>query len=139
VSFTSATGTIDVATLVVHLDGNGRPARLPDWFGPLYAAAAQGRTLNSRLVLPGPPADSAWRPWPVRSTDLDVMGHVNNAVTWAAIEDECARRGVRPAAVTVEWSGALEGSDDIGLRSTPTGVWLVVDGAVRVAAALVPA
>jgi hypothetical protein len=72
----------------------------------------------------------------VRSTDLDVMGHVNNAVTWAAVEDECARRGVLPVAATVEWTGALEASDAIELRSTPTGVWLVVGGAVRVAAEL---
>jgi acyl-ACP thioesterase len=136
VSFTAASGTVDVATLVVHLDRTGRPARLPDWFGSVYAEAAMGRTLTSRLVLPGPPDDAVARSWPVRSTDLDVMGHINNAVTWAAVEDECSRRGRLPATVTVEWSGALEATDDIVLRSTPTGLWLVVDAAVRVAAAL---
>ena len=124
------------ATLVVHLDAQGRPAKLPGWFSEVYAEAAVGRTLTSRLVLPGPSDDAAVRPWPVRSTDLDVMGHVNNAITWAAVEDECARRGVLPAAVAVEWSGALEATDAIELRSTATGVWLVVDGAVRVAASL---
>jgi acyl-ACP thioesterase len=137
VSFASRSGTVDVATLVVHLDPAGRPARLPTWFAPTYGEAALGRTLTSRLVLPGPPENAATRDWPMRSTDLDVMGHVNNAVTWAAVEDECHRRGVVPGAVAVEWSGALEVTDDIELRSTATGIWLVVDGAVRVAAELV--
>jgi acyl-ACP thioesterase len=136
VSFTGASGRVDVATLVVHLDAGGRPAKLPTWFGETYAEAALGRTLTTRLVVGGPPEGAAARPWPVRSTDLDVMGHVNNAITWAAIEDECARRGVLPVGATVEWSGALEPDDAIELRSTPTGVWLVVDDAVRVAAEL---
>lgn len=134
VTFATASGTIDTATLVVHLDGNGRPAKLPGWFETTYAEAAVGRTLTSRLVLPGPPADADARPWPTRSTDLDVMGHVNNAVTWAAVEDELARQERVPASVVVEWSGALEGDDDIELRSSGDGIWLTVGGAVRVAA-----
>ena len=136
VSFTTPSGTVDVATLVVHLDSAGRPAKLPEWFASTFAEAALGRTLNSRLVLPGPPDGATARPWPVRSTDLDVMGHVNNAITWAAVEDECARRGVVPSAVMVEWSGALEATDDIRLLATAEDLWLTVDGAVRVAAAV---
>lgn len=135
VSFRSGSGVLDVATLVVHLDRSGRPARLPDWFESTYAEAACGRTLTSRLVLPGPPDDAEVRPWPTRSTDLDVMGHINNAVTWAAIEDECHRRAILPSTFAVEWSGALEVTDDIALRSTPKGAWLTVADAVRVAAA----
>jgi acyl-ACP thioesterase len=136
VTFSTPSGTIDVATLVVHLDGQGRPARLPAWFDEVYAPAALGRTLTSRLVLSGPPADAGGRPWPLRSVDLDVLGHVNNAVTWAAVEDECSRRGTLPSAVTVEWSGALEATDDVVLRATPTGLWLEVDEVVRVTAAV---
>ena len=137
VSFVGASGRVDVATLVVHLDRSGRPARLPEWFDTVYAEAALGRTLTSRLVLPGPPDGAASHPWPVRSTDLDVMGHVNNAVTWAAIEDECARRGGPPIESVVEWSGALEATDDIEVRSADGGIWLVASGAVRVAAQVV--
>lgn len=140
VSFESASGRVDVATLVVHLDAGGRPSKLPGWFQDVYAEAALGRTLTTRLVLPGPPEGAAGRPWHVRSSDLDIMGHVNNAVTWAAVEDECHRRAMVPGAVTVEWSGALEGIDDIELRAAPAegglGIWLTVDGAVRVAAAV---
>ena len=134
VRFATASGLVDTATLVVHLDGLGRPARLPDWFESTYAEAAVGRTLNSRLVLPGPPDGAPSRPWAVRSTDLDVMGHVNNAVAWAAVEDECARRGVLPVAAVAEWSGALDGAGAVELRSDGAGLWLVEDGMVRVAA-----
>lgn len=134
VRFAGGGGTVETATLVVHLDGDGRPARLPDWFETTYAPAAQGRTLTSRLTLPGPPDGAVARPWPVRSTDLDVMGHVNNAVAWAALEDECARRGVLPVAATMEWSGALDGAGQVELRSTGDALWLVEDGTARVAA-----
>lgn len=135
VRFAGAGGTIETATLVVHLDRGGRPAKLPDWFEEIYASAAQGRALTSRLTLPGPPGGAAARPWAVRSTDLDVMGHVNNAVAWAALEDELARRGVLPAAATMEWSGALDGVGEVELRTAGDALWLVEDGTVRVAAA----
>ena len=141
VSFSSPSGTVDVATLVVHLDSAGRPAKLPAWFHATYEEAAVGRTLTTRLTLPAPPAGAVTRRWPVRFSDLDVMGHVNNAVTWEAVEDECWHLGLQPRSVTVEWSGSLEAGDDIELRSAPLdgalGVWLVVGDAVRVAASVV--
>jgi acyl-ACP thioesterase len=136
VSFSTASGTIDVATLVVHLDAaSGRPAKLPGWFEANYAEAAQGRTVTTRLSLPAPPEGAPSRPFAVRSTDFDVMGHVNNPVTWAAVEDECARRGVLPTSCTVEWLGPVDG--DVELRSTDDGgIWLCDDGVVRVAASV---
>lgn len=138
VNLRSPSGEVDIATLVVHLDPVGRPARLPSWFDTTYAESALGRTLTSRLTLAGPPASVAARPWATRASDLDVMGHVNNAVTWAAVEDECSRVGLRPAGAQVEWSGALEAADPIELRSAPAegglGIWLVVGDIVRVTA-----
>jgi acyl-ACP thioesterase len=139
VSFqTDGGATVEIATLVIHLDQRGRPARLPGWFEDVYAEAAQGRAISSRLTLPPPPADASARPWAVRSTDLDVMGHVNNAITWAAIEDECDRRGFAPTHASVEWSGSLEKEDPVDLRAAALegglGVWLVVDGDVRASA-----
>ena len=69
---------------------------------------------------------------------MDGMGHVNNAITWAAIEDECDRRGIAPTCVTAEWSGSLEKDDDVRLRAAPLegglGVWLVVDSSARASA-----
>ena len=139
VSFVAESGaTVDTATLVIHLDRRGRPSRLPEWFDEIYAEAAQGRALSSRLTLPPPPEGAAGRAWPLRSTDLDVMGHVNNAISWAAIEDECARLGMVPDGVTVEWAGSIEGDDTVEVRSAPVeaglGIWLMVGSQVRIAA-----
>jgi acyl-ACP thioesterase len=140
VAFESESGRVDVATLVIHLDREtGRPAKLPAWFDDVYADAAQGRTLSTKLVLPGPPPGAASRPWPIRWTDLDVMGHVNNAIVWAAVEDEAHRQGVLPEVCTVEWGGAVEADDAVELVADGTGMWLCVGGAARVAADVRPA
>jgi hypothetical protein len=69
-----------------------------------------------------------------------VLGHVNNAAVWAPIEDECARRGVEPAFVELEFAGALMGDDDVTLASFDSDerldVWLTVADSVRVAASV---
>ena len=53
-------GRVDAAVLWVHLDDDGRPARLPDRFDDLYAEAAGGRKVRARLQHdPQPPADAS--------------------------------------------------------------------------------
>ena len=66
-------------------------------------------------------------------------GHVNNAVVWAAVEDEAHRQGVLPEVCAVEWGGALEADDAVDLVTAGTGMWLCVGGAARVAADVRPA
>jgi acyl-ACP thioesterase len=36
------------------------------------------------------------RSWPLRATDVDLHGHVNNAVHWAAVEGLLGEIGVNP-------------------------------------------
>ncbi len=138
---------VDASALWIHVDvATGRPAPRPDWFDGLYAEAAAGRTVSTKLVLPGPDAAGApisTRPWPLRSTDFDVFGHVNNAIAWAAIEDEVARHGdpARVGAADVEYRGAIEPGDEVEVVSTLGGggeprIWLTAGGNVRLAAAL---
>lgn len=82
-------GVVESATLWVHVDvDTGRPARLAAGFADRYAEAANGRRAEAKLfVPPDPPAAAARRPWPLRQTDFDVLGHVNNAAYWAALEE----------------------------------------------------
>jgi acyl-ACP thioesterase len=87
-----AGGSIEVDSVWVHLDRDARPARIGDGFDG-YAEAAGGRLASTRLTL-APPADGARTSWPLRSTDVDLMGHVNNAAYWAAVEHRLAGRGV---------------------------------------------
>jgi len=79
---------IDAVSLWVQIDvATGRPARLTDDFAAVYGAAAGGRVVSSKLVLPkSPPADVRRDPWHYRATDVDPFGHVNNAAQWALLE-----------------------------------------------------
>ena len=97
-------GRVEVAALWVHLDPlTGVPARFPANFDELYLEAAQGRTVSAKLVHDETVADTATSAsWPVRAADLDLLGHVNNAVYWAIVE---------------EWLGDGERHDRRGLRA----------------------
>jgi len=120
-----------------HTDPEGgAPAPLPPGFDALWGATAEGRRVSARLRHARPPAAAPRRSWPLRATDLDVVGHVNNAAYWAAIEDELARRG-RPRVLhaEIEFRTGLDLADavDLALADTDDGfaAWLCVDGDVR--------
>jgi acyl-ACP thioesterase len=89
-----AGGRIEVDSVWIHLDADAVPARI-EGFG-VYAEAAGGRRVSTRLELPDPPADAERRPWALRATDVDRHGHVNNAVYWQAVEELLPTLGVDP-------------------------------------------
>jgi acyl-ACP thioesterase len=90
-------GRIEVESVWIHLGRDARPARLDDGFG-IYTAAAGGRRVGTRLTLPGPPAGTSGVAWPLRAADVDLLGHVNNAVHWTAVEELLARSALDLAA-----------------------------------------
>ena len=44
--------------------------------------------MSSRLWLGDPPVGAAAERWALRAVDIDLLGHVNNAAYWAAIEEQ---------------------------------------------------
>ncbi|HEX4905562.1 MAG TPA: acyl-ACP thioesterase domain-containing protein [Acidimicrobiales bacterium] len=125
-------GTIEAAATWVHVDEvTGRPQRLPQWFHDTYASAAEGRKITARLNHGAPPADAVSQPWPIRWADLDVIGHVNNAAYWEAVEEVCHQRGLVPTFAEVEYAGGIDPGDEVQLLTAGDAVWLVVDGTVR--------
>jgi acyl-ACP thioesterase len=90
-----AGGRIEVDSSWVHLGPDARPARLDDTFG-IYARAAEGRRVSTRLELPDPPDGATAEPWPLRVTDVDRLGHVNNAAYWHAVEQLLPGSGIDP-------------------------------------------
>ena len=89
-------GAIEVDSVWIHLGPDARPARL-DGFG-IYAESAAGRSASTRLVLEPPPRDLPRRPWQLRTSDVDLAGHVNNAVYWQAVEQAQELSGPDPRA-----------------------------------------
>ncbi len=84
-------GAIEVDSVWIHLGPDARPARL-DGF-EVYAESTRGRRSSTKLELPGPPPGLAHIPWSLRSSDLDLAGHVNNAAYWQAVEMRQALAG----------------------------------------------
>lgn len=87
-----AGGRIEVDSTWIHLGPDARPARIGEGFGD-YAEAAQGRVASTKLTLVPPAGDVARTSWSLRLTDVDRMGHVNNAAYWQAVEHRLSERG----------------------------------------------
>ena len=122
-------GTIEVAALWVHVDAaTGRPKRLAQSFFDAYGEAAGGRTVHARLAHGGPPDGRAAAPWPLRFADFDVLGHVNNAVYWAIVE-ECLDV-TAPATVTVEYRGGVDRGQRAEVVVDGHELWLLADGVI---------
>lgn len=135
-SVTGPSSRLEASSLWVYLDERGRPAPLPPVFVEAYGEAAGGRSASSRLSLPAPAADgvAAGEPWPLRATDFDVLGHVNNAVYWAMVEDEPVDQGE----LVLEYRTPIEPGASVSLVRSPSGDdrWLVSEAGVHAAARL---
>ena len=122
-----AGGTIEVDSTWIHLGPDARPARIGDGFDE-YREAAQGSVTSTKLALPDPPGDARRAPWPLRVTDLDVMGHVNNAAYWCAVEHVLRGRvpDLRlPVRALLDYRQAVDLDDAVELVDAP------VDGRVE--------
>src|SRR5438105_13802962 len=130
---------VEATGLWVHVDSErGVPAPLPPGFHEIWGRSAANRRVSARLRHDPPPADAATDRWPLRATDLDVVGHVNNAAYWAPVEQELARRGrPRVSGAEIEFRAGLDEADhvDFAVAERPDGLacWLSVGGAVRAA------
>lgn len=140
-------GLVEAVTLWVAVDpATGRPRALGPDFAERYGGAAGGRTVSARLQHDAPPAGTVdtGTPWPLRFTDFDVLGHVNNAAYWEPVEEVLAeRRDLRaPLRAELEHAQAVElGAAPRLVRADPddhggVALWLVGDGAVVHASAV---
>jgi acyl-ACP thioesterase len=140
-------GSVEAASLWVYVDLSSMlPKRLGEGFVGLYGEAAGGRTVGSKLLLPGPPdGGGRTQPWPLRRTDLDVLGHVNNAAYWCALEEllgDHAELVAAPHRAVVEFARPLDPGVDVQLSwhagDAGLSAWLTVDGTTHAALRLAP-
>jgi acyl-ACP thioesterase len=121
VSMTSARGAaVEAALLWVSLDrASGRPLPLSPPFLDLFGEAAGGREVSARLQHPSsPPPDATLtrKPWPLRATDFDLLDHVNNAATWAMVEEVLADHPRKaPYRAEIEYRLPIERGCDVEL------------------------
>jgi acyl-ACP thioesterase len=117
---------------------DGRPCPLGPAFHRIYTPSAGGRQVSARLSLPGPPDARAGTPWPLRATDIDLAGHVNNSVHWAAVEDVLAGLPDAPVSAELEYHRPILPGQQPALVTShadgQAGIWLL-DGAGRLASA----
>jgi acyl-ACP thioesterase len=132
-------GKIEVDSVWIHLGRDARPARI-EGFG-VYAATAGGRSVSTRLDLPEPPPNASRTPWPLRVTDVDLLGHVNNAAYWHAVEQCLQRAGPdrrRPLRACLDHRHALDLDDEVELAEVADrrrlAVAFSVDGVAKAVA-----
>jgi acyl-ACP thioesterase len=136
---------VEAVVLWVHVDATSfRPRRLTPEFVAAIPAEAAARKVSGKLVVPAMPTDAARGvgAWRVRTTDLDALGHVNNAAVWEAVHEHlvCGRAEgtVRHGgfSVVVEHRDELRLGDDPEVFVDEGRLWLVVGGRAVVAAEL---
>ena len=109
-------GRIEAESVWIHLDHDLRPVRLGERFLEVYAASAEGRRASTRLELEAPDGLRG-DPWPLRATDVDLHGHVNNAAYWHAVEEHLSRTVDvgRPHRARLEYREPIDPDDEVEL------------------------
>lgn len=130
-------GSFRAEAVWVALDlRRGRPAHLGDDFRAVYGPSASGRKASIRLGIAPPPPDGVpdGVSWPLRRADFDAFGHVNNAISWAALEEVLGDGAVSSLDAVVEHNEAILPGDELVLVSRPGPpftAWLIGGGRVR--------
>ena len=134
-----AGGRAEVDSVWIHLGPDQRPARI-EGFG-IYGEATGGRHVSTKLELPDPPDDAPAVPWPLRASDVDVHGHVNNAVHWQAVEHALAAAELdpaRPLVAELDYREPLDLGNDVALVAAADDTGLLAglrtDGAFKAVA-----
>ena len=112
---------IETAALWVRVDFKTmKPVALSQDLIALLSSATNGRKISSRLEigknLPDLTSNNATsQDWPIRFSDMDAVGHLNNAAYWEVLEEYLgANSGKRaPLKATVEHHGAVDPGDKV--------------------------
>ena len=98
----------------------------------MYAEAAGGRPVSTKLTLPDPPADAERIAWPLRAVDVDLHGHVNNAVYWQAVEEVLTIDG--PLSAELDYRQPIDRGDELELLVSDGAIGFAVAGDLRAVA-----
>jgi acyl-ACP thioesterase len=112
---------VEAVATWIHVDTETlRPLRLGEEFLAAYGESAGSRKANFRLAHPDPPDGASRSPWRFRAADLDVAGHVNNAVYWEPVEETFLETGAPDATdLEIEYREPAQPGDAVILREGP--------------------
>jgi acyl-ACP thioesterase len=130
-----AGGRVEAESIWIHLDHDLRPKRLGPEFLDIYGASAAGNRAQTRFTLPMP-EEHEGSDWSFRATDVDRLGHINNAAYWVAVEDRFAERLAAPARAALEYRQPIDLGEPVQLLEDRETLWLMVGDEVRAAAAV---
>jgi acyl-ACP thioesterase len=130
----AAGGSVEAESIWIHLDHDLRPKRLGAEFLEVYGESAAGRRAPTRFTLPAP-AEPGGRAWSFRPTDVDRLGHVNNAAYWIPVEAAWGDKLGDRVRATLEYRQPIDLDEPVRLIESRESLWLVVGGEVRAAAA----
>lgn len=120
------TSAATIQTDWVLIDGRGRIVRIPPVFGLSFPNPEVGFELT-RVALPEAPPEADRLEVHVRPSDLDPMGHVNNAVYLDWLDEALAAAGGGddmtrlPRRVRLEYAASAEADDLLEARTWPDG------------------
>jgi acyl-ACP thioesterase len=136
-------GLIEAESIWVHLSRELRPKRFGGNFFDVYGPSANGRRISPRLELPDLPATAERTAWPLRRCDLDLLGHLNNAAYWEAVEEAGARSSfdlTAPLEAVLEFRRPIDLEDEVELlfiaQEGGYGLALTASGSVRAVASV---
>ena len=137
-------GLIETAAVWVHVDlRTMAPSKLDADFVAVADESAGGRKVGARVLLKErPQSDDERRPWPLRFSDMDALGHMNNAAYWEAIEEWLgANRDLRePLEVVLEHLAPIQQDGIVSTivreHSDHTMIWHESAGVIVAAALL---
>jgi acyl-ACP thioesterase len=85
---------VEAAALWVHIDQDTmQPSRVPHDVVKTLTESSGGRDVGARLLLRHKlfaEANASTTPWPLRFSDYDAVGHMNNAAYWEIVEEHLA-------------------------------------------------
>lgn len=134
---------IETAAFWIDVGPTGMPKRISDELFEHMAANAHDTRLRWRPWLPDdlPQQSGDVRAFPLRATDLDPFGHMNNAAYWHGVEEVVATHPDLqdgPHRAVIEHLQPITAGEPLELRTLRRGdeatVWLTVDHRTRAVA-----
>ena len=108
---------VQSTSLWVRIDPDtGRPRSLTTPFQRIYAESTQGRRVSAKLRHDvAPPVGATCTSWSLRFVDFDPLSHVNNAASWAIVEDvlACIDHVAPPYRAELEYRDPIQRGADV--------------------------